>query len=95
MVARRTGAWCLIGILCLLTAVIWFGDTRVVLGSTHPEVAWFAAAVMWVEIIAVSASLVLRYRRLTGLGPTIAAASGSLSVNLVGALVLWPAIALI
>lgn len=97
MARGSRGALSWIGLLFvgLVAAILWIMDTDAVLRSTRPAYAWITVAVMWVEIAALMAVLIRRFRlRRPGLGLAIAIAFGAAAVNAVGAWLLAPAIVL-
>jgi len=88
-------SWVIFMILCSVAALVWFMDDETLLRSTQPQTAWITLAFMWIEIAALMAALILRFRRgQTGLGLAIGVACAALSVNVAGAALLWPAIVL-
>jgi len=87
------GGWVAFGILCALASLLWFLDNEALLRSLQPGSAWITVAVMWVEIGALIATLIRRYRSQSqSLGFAIAVASGALLLNGIGVVMLLPAI---
>ena len=85
----------MLGIAVLLAAALWLVDSEALLRSTRPSSAWITVAIMWIEIAALVAALLWRYRsRRPGLGLGIAMALGSAALNAIGAWLLFPAIVL-
>jgi len=91
--SATAGGWVAFGILCALASLLWFLDNEALLRSLQPDSAWITVAVMWVEIGALIATLIRRYRRRSqSLGFAIAVASGALLLNGIGVVMLLPAI---
>ena len=92
-ISATARGWVAFGILCALASLLWFLDNEALLRSLQPGFAWITVAVMWVEIGALIATLIRRYRsRSQSLGFAIAVASAALLLNGIGVVMLLPAI---
>jgi len=79
--------------MLLVSATLWGTDTDALLSASTPTIAWIAVLVLWVEIGALIATFVLRYRaRRRSLAPVFLVAAAGLLINLAGYIVLLPAI---
>jgi len=95
MSRSAASSWAVLLIVGLLAALLWFMDNEALLRSTRPETAWITVGFMWIEIGALMAALIRRFRRHRhGLGLAIGIACVALVLNAVGAWLLAPAIVL-
>jgi hypothetical protein len=80
-------------LMLLVSGILWGTDTDVLLSASTPMIAWIAVVVLWVEIGALIATFVLRYRaQRRSLTPVLLVAAAGLVINLAGYIVLLPAI---
>ena len=72
---------------------MWGTDTDALLSASEPVIAWIAVVVLWVEIGALIATFVHRYRsKRRSFTPVFLVAAVGLVINLAGYMVLLPAI---
>ena len=49
-------------VMLLVSGILWGTDTHALLSASEPVIAWIAMVVLWVEIGALIATFVHRYR---------------------------------
>lgn len=80
-------------LILLVSGILWGTDTAALLSASEPVIAWIAVVVLWVEIGALIAAFVYRYRsKRRSLTHVFLVAAVGLVINLAGYMVLLPAI---